>query len=87
MVALPWQMDCREGQRSAFVENREKEGGKDRRRDGLTHVSARWLQGLRVILTFNSQPSQLSVDSPTHASYQAVSVTIRVCSAVVGFTS
>lgn len=80
-------MGCREGQRSASEENREKEGGKDRRRDGLTHVSAQWLQGLHVILTFNSQPSQFSFDSPTHASYQAVSVTIFVCSTVEDFTS
>lgn len=40
---------------------RKREGGKEGRRDGLTHISAPWLQGLRVIVTLNSQYSQLSV--------------------------
>lgn len=29
VVAMPWQMDRGEGQRSGFAENREKEGGNE----------------------------------------------------------
>lgn len=52
------QTDGREGQRSEITENREEEGGRKGRRDGLTRISAPWLQGLGVILTLFSQHTQ-----------------------------
>lgn len=54
-------MDQGEGQRSEFVEDREKRG-RERRRDRLTHISVQWLQGC-----VESQPyTQIAVKSQSH---------------------